>query len=60
MFIDSQVPIGDAGKSTKGKKIADYLFKHAMTNNAALVDQEAQYSATRQDALPRGRLWCPL
>ena len=38
VFIDSQVPIGDASKSTKGKKIADYLFKHAMTNNAALVE----------------------
>jgi hypothetical protein len=38
VFIDSQVPIGDADTSLKGKKIADYLFKHALTNNAALVE----------------------
>ena len=31
------VPIGD-GTSLKGKKIADYLFKNAMTDNAALVE----------------------
>jgi hypothetical protein len=37
VFIDSQVPIGD-GTSTKGKKIADYLFKNALTDNAALVE----------------------
>lgn len=38
VFIDSQLAIGDGDNSAKGKKIADYLFKNAMTNNAALVE----------------------
>jgi hypothetical protein len=37
VFVDSQVPIGD-GTSMKGKKVADYLFKNVVTNNAALVE----------------------
>lgn len=38
VFIDAQVPIGEGSNSAKGKKIADYLFKNAMTNNASLVE----------------------
>jgi hypothetical protein len=38
VFIDSQVPIGEGDNSPKGKKIADYLLKNAMTNNASLVE----------------------
>ena len=38
VFVDSQVPIGEGGNSAKGKKIADYLFRNATTNNAALVE----------------------
>jgi len=38
VFINSQVPIGEGGNAPKGKKIADYLFKNSMTNNAALVE----------------------
>lgn len=37
-FVDAQVPIGEGGNQLKGKKIADYLFKHSMTNNASLVE----------------------
>lgn len=37
-FVGAQVPIGDGAKVAKGKKIADYLFKNALTNNAALVE----------------------
>jgi Domain of unknown function (DUF4263) len=45
VFIDAQVPIGQGGNSAKGKKIADYLLKNAITNNAALV--EIKKPATR-------------
>jgi len=38
VFIDSQVPIGEGDNSVKGKKIADYLLKNSMTNNASLVE----------------------
>lgn len=38
IFVDSQVPIGEGDNSLKGKKIADYLMKNAMTNNASLVE----------------------
>jgi hypothetical protein len=38
VFIDAQVPIGEGNNSVKGKKIADYLLKNAMTNNASLVE----------------------
>ncbi len=38
VFVDSQVPIGRGDNSLKGKKIADYLLKNSMTNNAALVE----------------------
>jgi hypothetical protein len=38
VFIDAQVPIGEGGNSAKGKKIADYLLKNAVTNNASLVE----------------------
>lgn len=38
VFVDAQVPIGEGTNSLKGKKIADYLFKNAMTNNASLVE----------------------
>lgn len=38
VFIDAQVPIGEGGNSVKGKKIADYLLKNALTNNASLVE----------------------
>ena len=38
VFVDAQVPIGEGDNSVKGKKIADYLLKNAMTNNAALVE----------------------
>jgi hypothetical protein len=37
VFVDSQVHIGDAN-TVKGLKIADYLFKNAMTGNVALVE----------------------
>ena len=45
VFVDSQVPIGEGGNRKKGKKIADYLFRSATTNNAALV--EIKKPATR-------------
>lgn len=38
VFIDSQLPIGEGDNSAKGKKIADYLLKNSMTNNASLVE----------------------
>lgn len=38
VFIDAQVPIGEGDNSAKGKKIADYLLKNAITNNASLVE----------------------
>lgn len=38
VLIDAQVPIGAGGNSVKGKKIGDYLFAHATTNNASLVE----------------------
>ena len=38
VFVDAQVPIGEGDNSIKGKKIADYLLKNAMTNNASLVE----------------------
>ncbi len=38
VLIDSQVPIGAGGNSLKGKKIGDYLFRNATTNNASLVE----------------------
>jgi hypothetical protein len=38
VFIDSQLPIGEGANTAKGKKIADYLLKNSMTNNAALVE----------------------
>lgn len=38
VFIDSQVSIGEGDNAAKGKKIADYLLKESMTNNAALVE----------------------
>jgi hypothetical protein len=38
VFVDAQVPIGAGGNSMKGKKIGDYLFRNAMTNNASLVE----------------------
>jgi hypothetical protein len=38
VFVDAQVPIGEGANSAKGKKIADYLLKNAMTNNASLVE----------------------
>lgn len=38
VLVGSQVSIGDAGGSIKGRKIADYLFENSMTNNAALVE----------------------
>jgi hypothetical protein len=38
VFVDAQVPIGEGGNSAKGTKIADYLLKNAMTNNASLVE----------------------
>lgn len=38
IFIDAQVPIGEGGITRKGKKITDYLFRNALTNNAALVE----------------------
>lgn len=38
VFIDAQVPIGESANAPKGKKIADYLFKNSLTNNAALVE----------------------
>jgi hypothetical protein len=38
VFIDAQVPIGVGDNSAKGKKIADFLLKNAMTNNASLVE----------------------
>lgn len=38
VFIESQISIGESGKSTKGRKIADYLFKSALTGNAVLVE----------------------
>ncbi len=38
VFVDAQVPIGEGDNSAKGKKIADYLFRHAMTNNASIVE----------------------
>jgi hypothetical protein len=38
VFVDAQVAIGEGGNSAKGKKIADYLMKNAMTNNASLVE----------------------
>ena len=38
IFVDAQVPIGEGDNSLKGKKIADYLLKNAMTNNASLVE----------------------
>jgi hypothetical protein len=38
VFIDAQVPIGEGNNSAKGKKIADYLLRNAMTNNASLVE----------------------
>lgn len=38
VFVDSQVPIGEGGNSAKGKKIADYLLRNSLTNNAALVE----------------------
>lgn len=31
VFIHAQVPIGEGGNSAKGKKIADYLLKNAIT-----------------------------
>lgn len=37
-FIDAQVPIGEGSNSVKGKKIADYLLKNSLTNNACLVE----------------------
>lgn len=45
VFIDSQLAIGEGDNSPKGKKIADYLFKNSITNNAALV--EIKKPATR-------------
>ena len=38
VFVDAQVPIGEGANAVKGKKIADYLLKNALTNNAALVE----------------------
>lgn len=38
VFVDAQVPIGEGTNAVKGKKIADYLLKNALTNNAALVE----------------------
>lgn len=38
VFVDSQVPIGEGDNSPRGKKIADYLLKNSVTNNAALVE----------------------
>ena len=38
VFVDAQVPIGQGDNSVKGKKIADYLVKSSLTNNAALVE----------------------
>ncbi|MEV8253698.1 Shedu immune nuclease family protein [Rhodoglobus sp. NPDC076762] len=38
VLIDAQVPIGEGTNTLKGKKIADYLFKNAMTDNASLVE----------------------
>lgn len=38
VFVDAQVPIGEGGNSVKGKKIADYMLKNPMTNNASLVE----------------------
>jgi hypothetical protein len=38
VFVDAQVPIGEGDNSAKGKKIADYLLKNAMTNNASMVE----------------------
>lgn len=38
VFVDAQVPIGEGANSVKGKKIADYLLKNALTNNASLVE----------------------
>lgn len=38
VFIESQVPIGKEALSARGKKIADYLFKGGLTDNAALVE----------------------
>ncbi|WP_354191606.1 Shedu immune nuclease family protein [Arthrobacter sp. UYCu712] len=38
VFVDAQVPIGEGSNAVKGKKIADYLLKNALTNNAALVE----------------------
>lgn len=38
VFVDAQIPIGDGTNLLKGKKIADYLFRNSITNNAALVE----------------------
>ena len=38
VFVDAQVPIGKGANEWRGKKIADYLLKNALTNNAALVE----------------------
>lgn len=38
VLVEAQVPIGEGDNSTKGKKIADYLLRNAMTNSASLVE----------------------
>lgn len=38
VFVKAQVPIGEGTNAVKGKKIADYLLRNALTNNAALVE----------------------
>ncbi|WP_194944133.1 Shedu immune nuclease family protein [Aeromicrobium sp. S22] len=38
VIVEAQLPIGEGGNSAKGKKIADYLLRNAMTNNASLVE----------------------
>lgn len=37
IFVESQLPVGE-GASLKGKKIADYLYKNALTGTAAIVE----------------------
>lgn len=37
-FIDAQVPVGEGVGSMAGRKIADYLLKNSITNNASLVE----------------------
>jgi hypothetical protein len=38
MFVGAQVRVGEGDNAAKGKKIADYLLKNPMTNNACLVE----------------------